>query len=111
VTAISTNISSVRKNNDRQPSVRETRLAQLMKRYLYARERKNITLDEVRSLYHQIREKGDSAAAKLKLQYKQAVVDLTQNRQEASRLHSELVEALTRGFTDLNYEQDRRAAS
>jgi hypothetical protein len=81
-----------------------------MKRYLLARELKNRALYEVCSLYNLLREKGDDAAAKLKLQYKQALVELTQTRLEANRLHNELVDALTRGFID-QVENDRRVAS
>jgi hypothetical protein len=81
-----------------------------MRRYLQAREEKHQALAEVRSLYNLLREKGDSATAKLKTQYKQAIVELTETRQAANRLHSELVEALTRGFSD-QFVNDRRAAS
>ncbi|MEW6734358.1 MAG: hypothetical protein AB1489_23735 [Acidobacteriota bacterium] len=82
-----------------------------MRRYLGAREQRNHALDQVRSLYHAIREKGDNASAKLKTQYKQATIDLSQTQQIANRLHSELIDALTRGFADQQYMRDQRAAS
>ena len=81
-----------------------------MQRYLQARGEKNYALEQVRSLYHMVREKGDSAPTKLRGQYKQAVADLLQSRQTAHRLHIELIDALTRGFSD-QYSNDRRAAS
>src|SRR5438477_8706045 len=98
VTTISKNISQVRKTTEKQPSIRETKLAQLMRVYLQAREEKNRALFDVRSLFQSLREKGDSATAKMKAQYKQAVVKLTETQQLASRTHSELIDALTRGF-------------
>lgn len=81
-----------------------------MRNYIQARDRKNQALEEVRSLYHVLREKGDNASVKLKTQYKQAVVEMTQTNQLANRLHLELVDALTRGFPE-QYTSDRRAAS
>ena len=80
-----------------------------MRVYLQAREERNRSLEEVRSLFHSLREKGDSATAKLKTQYKQAVVKLTQSQQLANRSHIELIEALTRGFAE--QYSDRRAAA
>jgi tyrosyl-tRNA synthetase len=109
VTTISKNISQVRKTTERQSSGRETKLAELMRRYVHAREHKNRALEEVRSLYHSLREKGDSATAKLKTQYKQATIKLTEAQQLANRSHVELIDALVRGFAD--QYSDRRAAS
>ena len=109
VRTISKNISQVRKTTDKQSSVRETRLAQLMRAYLKAREEKNRSLEEVRNLFHSLREKGDGATAKLKTQYKQAVVKLTGAQLLANRSHIELIDGLTRGFSD--QYSDRRAAS
>jgi hypothetical protein len=80
-----------------------------MRDYLHAKEGKNKALDEVRNLFHSLREKGDGATAKLKAQYKQAVVKLTETQQLANRSHVELIDALTRGFSD--QYSDRRAAS